>query len=99
MDFAGALETDGNLGEGNRRSGKSVFGALHMGTPEKHTTKDGREALIAGKNAAGIWGRAWICHLGILLLIAGFALGQMTLKKMDTVWGFRERRRNCWRRN
>ena len=84
-DFAGALETDGNLGERETGDPESVFGALHMGTPEKHTTKDGREALIAGKNAAGIWG-AWICHLGILLLIAGFALGQMTLKE-NTVWG------------
>lgn len=28
-------------------------------------------------NFAGIWG-AWVCHLGILLLIIGFALGQMT---------------------
>ena len=29
------------------------------------------------RNWAGIWG-AWVCHLGILLLIVGFALGQMT---------------------
>ena len=28
-------------------------------------------------NKAGIWG-AWVCHLGILLLIVGFSLGQMT---------------------
>ncbi len=34
-------------------------------------TKEARE----GK--AGIWG-AWVCHLGILLLIVGFALSQMT---------------------
>ena len=29
------------------------------------------------KKRAGMWG-AWICHLGVLILIAGFALGQMT---------------------
>ena len=34
-------------------------------------TKSGEE----GK--AGIWG-AWVCHLGILLLVVGFSLGQIT---------------------
>ena len=34
-------------------------------------TKQGQE----GK--AGIWG-AWVCHLGILLLVIGFTLGQLT---------------------
>ncbi len=28
------------------------------------------------KNKAGIWG-AWLCHLGILIVITGFGLGQM----------------------
>ena len=36
-------------------------------------------------NFAGIWG-AWVCHLGILLLIAGFALGQMT-KEETFIYG------------
>ena len=84
-DFAAMLESDGNLGDKETGEPEKVFAALHMGTPEKHATKDGGEALIAGRNAAGIWG-AWICHLGILLLIAGFALGQITLKE-NVVWG------------
>ena len=46
---------------------------------------EGREALFACKNRAGIWG-AWVCHLGILLLILGFGLGQM-LHQEDTVYG------------
>ena len=64
---------------------ESVFAALHMGRPAKLTAEDGKEVLAAGKNSAGVWG-AWICHVGILLLIAGFALGQMTQKE-NVVWG------------
>ena len=44
-----------------------------------------RREKTAGCRAIGLWG-AWVCHLGILLLIAGFALGQMTLRE-TTVWG------------
>ena len=40
--------------------------------------KNGR--LFAAGNRAGFWG-AWVCHLGILLLILGFALGQTTMKQ------------------
>ncbi len=37
------------------------------------------------RNTAGLWG-AWVCHLGILLLILGFGLGQAT-KQEYTVYG------------
>jgi len=37
------------------------------------------------RGRAGAWG-AWVCHLGILLLIVGFALGQMT-KQEWSVYG------------
>ena len=37
------------------------------------------------KNRAGIWG-AWVCHLGILLVILGFGLGQ-SFKEEYTVYG------------
>lgn len=53
-----------------------LFAALHM--PKAKEDGDGR--LVAAGNKAGFWG-AWICHLGILLLILGFALGQMTMKQ------------------
>ena len=39
----------------------------------------------AVRNRIGIWG-AWICHLGILILIIGFGLGQIA-KKEYTVYG------------
>ena len=44
-----------------------------------------REILYASKNRAGLWG-AWVCHLGILLIILGFSLGQMT-QRQYTVYG------------
>ena len=84
-DPAAALKSEGNLGETAVRDPEKIFAALHMGSPKPCSTEEGREALIAGRNAVGLWG-AWICHLGILMLIAGFALGQITLKE-NVVWG------------
>ena len=55
---------------------RRLFAALRMPPPREG--KDGR--LFAAGNKAGFWG-AWICHLGILLLILGFAFGQMTTKQ------------------
>ena len=37
--------------------------------------KEEKDCLYAVRGRIGIWG-AWICHLGILILIAGFGLGQ-----------------------
>ena len=42
----------------------------------KGTDTDGREILYSVKNKAGLWG-AWLCHLGMLIVIIGFGLGQM----------------------
>ena len=56
---------------------QQMFTALRMGKPAGRKTGDGREMLFSAGNRAGFWG-AWICHMGILLLILGFALGQMT---------------------
>ena len=45
-----------------------------------------RMASASGaRKKAGIWG-AWICHLGVLLLIIGFGLGQM-LKEEYSIYG------------
>jgi len=48
-----------------------------MPGPTPCKSEDGSDALFAARNAIGLWG-AWVCHLGILLLILGFGLGQMT---------------------
>ena len=53
-----------------------LFTALHM-----PSVREGENGLLyAVRNRAGFWG-AWVCHLGILLLILGFALGQTTMKQ------------------
>ena len=62
-----------------------LFPSLGFRNVQEGTTPDGRKYRYAAKNKAGIWG-AWICHLGILILIAGFGIGQM-VKKEYTVYG------------
>jgi cytochrome c biogenesis protein len=47
--------------------------------------KDGQEARYAVRNRIGLWG-AWLTHLGMLIIIVGFALGQMLTVKY-TVYG------------
>ena len=64
---------------------EKLFRKLSMPSPQRYEDNDGRQALFAVKNTAGFWG-AWICHLGILLIIMGFSLGQMT-KQEYTVYG------------
>ncbi len=49
---------------------KMGFKKLQKGTAENVSY------VYAAKNKAGLWG-AWVCHLGILLLIIGFGAGQM----------------------
>ncbi len=54
----------------------AVFERLRL--PRPGTCEiEGRKVLFSGKNRLGLWG-PWVCHLGILLLIVGFALGQFT---------------------
>lgn len=59
-------------------------GAQETETPETSGAQE-MEIRYAVKNKAGIWG-AWLCHLGMLIIIAGFGLGQM-LKTEYTVYG------------
>ena len=73
----GALKDPGDVSAANIADPRAVFARLRMPAPIACQTEDGREALFASKHRAGLWG-AWVCHLGILLLILGFGLGQMT---------------------
>lgn len=61
-----------------------VFRRLRYPHPVR-TTVDGKELLFAYRNRLGFWG-AWICHIGIILIVLGYALGQMTLFSA-TVYG------------
>ena len=84
-DPASALAAQGEVEAEGIADPASAFARLGMPKPQPCSTDDGREALFASKHRAGLWG-AWVCHLGILLLILGFSLGQMT-QKQYTVYG------------
>lgn len=73
-------EDPADVREDGVRDPESVFHALRMPRIRRAASDDGRELLYASKNRAGLWG-AWICHLGILLLILGFSLGQATRRE------------------
>ena len=47
--------------------------------------RNGTEYRYAVRNKAGLWG-AWLTHLGMLIIIVGFALGQISAVKY-TVYG------------
>lgn len=78
------VNRSGELGDLKTSRPEQVFAAMGL-KPEKCTDETGREALYASGNRAGVWG-AWVCHAGVLLLIAGFALGQLTLRE-TVIWG------------
>ena len=61
----------------------AVFETLHMKPVPGE--RAGRKTLFAAQNSVGLWG-AWVTHLGILLLIVGFTLGQTT-RQLYTVHG------------
>ena len=67
---AGAVAEAAGAGDPRR-----LFTALHMPRPREENGM-----LFSAGNRFGFWG-AWVCHLGILLLILGFAMGQMTMKQ------------------
>ncbi len=71
------LKSDGDVSVPGVGDPEAAFARLRMPKPVACETEDGRGALFASKHPEGLWG-AWVCHLGILLLILGFSLGQMT---------------------
>ena len=71
-----ALQTGSEIRADGITDPLPVFSRLHLKAPLQSEI-DGKPVLFASKNRLGLWG-AWVCHIGILLLIAGFSLGQMT---------------------
>ncbi len=61
-----------------------LFERLRLPKPKAYEI-EGKRVLFSGKNRLGLWG-PWVCHLGILLLILGFTLGQLTHREY-TVYG------------
>lgn len=72
-----ALKLEGDVCAEGVDDPAALFSRLRMPKPVPCRAEDGREALFAARHSVGLWG-AWVCHLGILLLILGFGLGQMT---------------------
>jgi cytochrome c biogenesis protein len=75
-----ALKLPGDVSAPDIQDPEAVFQRLRMPKPAPCKAGDGRDALFAARNSIGLWG-AWVCHLGILLLILGFGLGQMTQRQ------------------
>ena len=72
--FHGVQSTDAAaVGTGDPNS---FFRAMSFPSPKITTGGDGQEIRYSVRNRIGLWG-AWICHLGIFLLILGFSMGQM----------------------
>lgn len=84
-DAAKTVDAPGDVTLGPVQNPDRVFERLRLGKPVQATAKDGRAALFLSAHRAGLWG-AWVCHLGIFLLILGFGLGQMT-QRQYTVYG------------
>ncbi len=63
----------------------ALLAKLRMPKAMEGSDAEGRPVRYSVQNRIGLWG-AWVCHLGILLLILGFTLGQMT-KEEYTVYG------------
>ena len=55
---------------------EALFRRMGFHRMEACRLADGREARYAVRNRIGAWG-AWLTHLGMLIVIAGFALGQI----------------------
>ena len=63
---------------------EKLFAGMGFRNPRTEE-RDGKEYRYGVRNLTGIWG-AWLTHLGMLIIIAGFALGQMYTVKY-TVYG------------
>ena len=62
-----------------------LFEKLHFRKITTYVTAEGKTCRYASRNHLGIWG-AWLTHLGMFIIIIGFALGQIFTVKY-TVYG------------
>lgn len=68
-----------------RQDPEELFRAMGFGRIHKVRREDQTEVWYGTRNQAGIWG-PWLCHLGMIVVIAGFGLGEMFQVKY-TVYG------------
>lgn len=64
---------------------EEFFRTMHFSGTETGVTSEGKRFRYGVRNKIGIWG-AWLTHLGMLIIIIGFALGQIFQQKY-TVYG------------
>lgn len=69
------LKSWNGTGAGTVADGEKIFKELGFHKVEKATVH-GKEYYYANRNKIGVWG-AWLCHLGMLIIIIGFGFGQM----------------------
>ena len=58
----------------------AVFSKMGIRNVREAAAPGGEKLLYGARNRIGLWG-AWICHLGVFVLILGFGLGQMNEKE------------------
>ncbi|MGX8699604.1 MAG: cytochrome c biogenesis protein ResB, partial [bacterium] len=80
-----AVSTPGEFTVEGVKEPEALFRKLGFASVKSGTLPDGRAWRFAAQHTAGLWG-AWVCHLGIFLLILGFGLGQATYEE-HTVYG------------
>ena len=68
-----------------QQSPERLFNAMGLRKSVFGKDSQGRRCLYGVRNRAGVWG-AWLTHVGILVIILGFALGQIYTVKY-TVYG------------
>lgn len=71
---------DGEAAAVIHKNPEELFRALHFQKQTVTQTEDGKTCRYGVRNKIGIWG-AWLTHLGMLIIIIGFALGQMFTEK------------------
>lgn len=76
-DAACAVKEPSTVTESGVADPAVVWKRLHFPKPTEATVGE-KTVLFGYRNRFGYWG-AWICHLGIVLIVVGYALGQMTL--------------------
>ena len=67
------------------KEAEHLFESLRFHRVRSGLGPEGQKVSYALKNAAGLWG-PWLTHLGMLIIILGFSLGQMT-KSEEIVYG------------
>ena len=76
---------DGTYDQSGLKDPEAVMKEMGFHNSSAGTNADGKKYYYCSRNHLGVWG-AWLTHLGMLIIIVGFSLGQMYTVKY-TVYG------------